>query len=92
VDLRADDHADPCAELSRLLDLHELFHGATAEEDRLAVDDELRAELDRLARAAGRADFDAWVGAENFENRVWRDGVDRQVVEILRAQAQRATP
>lgn len=27
VDLRADDHPDPCAELARLLDLHDLFAG-----------------------------------------------------------------
>lgn len=87
ADLRVDDHADPCTELARLLELHTLFFGVPAAEDRLAIDDALRDELEQLARRAGRGDFDAWVGAENFENRVWPDAVDRQVLEILRQQA-----
>jgi uncharacterized Ntn-hydrolase superfamily protein len=87
VDLRVDDHADPCAELERLLDLHALYYDQPAEEDRLALDADLRVEVDALARRAGRADFAAWVAAENFENRVWPDAVDRQVLQILRDRA-----
>ncbi|HET7328061.1 MAG TPA: DUF1028 domain-containing protein [Nocardioidaceae bacterium] len=92
VDLRVDDHADPCAELARLLDLHELFFGTTAEQDKVAIDQHLRDELERLAGRTGRDGFEAWVGAENFENRVWPDAIDRKVLEILRAQAGRSAP
>jgi uncharacterized Ntn-hydrolase superfamily protein len=87
VDLRVDDHADPCAELERLLDMHALYYDQPPEEDRLALNSSLRAELDALARHAGRADFAAWVAAENFENRVSPDAVDRRVLQILRDQA-----
>lgn len=92
MDLRVDDHADPCTELARLVDLHGLFFGVPDEADKLAIDDDLRAEIERLARQAGRDDFEAWVGAENFENRVWPNAVDRQVLEILRRQAGRPAP
>ena len=81
--------ADPCPELARLLDLHTLYFGATRVQDQVPLDQTLRAELDELARAVGRADLDAWVAAENFENRVSCDAVDRQVLEILRASAAR---
>src|SRR3712207_4665435 len=51
ADLRVDDHPDPCAELSRVLDLHELYLTASTEEEKVPVDDALRAEL---AERAGR--------------------------------------
>ncbi|PUA80586.1 DUF1028 domain-containing protein [Nocardioides currus] len=87
ADLRVDDHADPVAELIRLLDLSDLYLTASTEEEKVAVDDALRSELDDRARSAGRADFRAWVGAENYEMRVAEDltWVDRRVLEILRA-------
>lgn len=88
VDLRVDDHPDPVTELGRLLDLHEEFLTASSEAERIPVDEALRAELDDLARARGRADFLAWVGAENYEMRVdaavppqW---VDQRVLDRLR--------
>lgn len=87
ADLRVDDHPDPCSELARLLELHDLFFGVPSDDDRLPIDDTLRTVLEDLAQRAGRADFEAWVGAENFENRVWPDAVDRRVLEILRTQA-----
>jgi len=87
VDLRVDDHADPCDELARLLDVHGLYYDQPKPEDRVPLDDDLRAEVDELARRLGRSDFDAWVAAENFENRVWPDAVDRQILQILRDQA-----
>lgn len=85
VDLRVDDHAEPVAELERLLDLNDLYLTASAEEEKVPVDDELRVELDDRARQLGRADFAAWVGAENYEMRVGDDWVDERVLEILRA-------
>jgi uncharacterized Ntn-hydrolase superfamily protein len=86
VDLRVDDHPDPVGELRRLRDLHELYLTASTPEERLPVDGALRAELDARAVALGRADFAAWVGAENYEMRVADDlsWVDPRVLEIIR--------
>ena len=91
VDLRVDDHADPCAELERLLDLNDLYLTASKEEEKVPVDEALQAELDDRARKLGARDFTAWVGTENYEMRVDRDGdhpqwVDRRVLDILRQQ------
>lgn len=86
ADLRVDDHADPVTELIRLLDLNDLYLTAATDEEKVTIDDTLRAELDERARAAGRADFRAWVGAENYEMRVADDlsWLDQRVLEILR--------
>ena len=84
VDLRVDDHEDPCAELERLLDLNERYLTAPDEEDRTPLDDELRAELEAYAQRQGKDSFDAWVGAENLEMRVGEDWVDQQIIDIVR--------
>jgi uncharacterized Ntn-hydrolase superfamily protein len=84
VDLRVDDHADPCAELERLLDLNDLYLTASTDDEKVPLTPELRAELDDRARDAGRANFHAWVGAENLEMRVGDDWVDPKVLEIIR--------
>ncbi len=85
TDLRVDDHPDPCAELARLVDLHALYLTASTEEEKVPLDDALRAELDERARALGAADFDAWVGTENYEMRVGPDWVDTVVLDLIRA-------
>ncbi|HET7355547.1 MAG TPA: DUF1028 domain-containing protein [Nocardioidaceae bacterium] len=85
VDLRVDDHVRPVAELGRLLDLNDLYLTASTDEEQVPLDDDLRTELDDRARQLGRADFAAWVGAENYEMRVGDDWVDERVLEILRA-------
>jgi uncharacterized Ntn-hydrolase superfamily protein len=87
VDLRVDDHPDPCPELARLLDLHVLYNVPPDPDRLLPFTDDLRAEADDAARRLGHDDFDAWVGCENFENRAWPDKVDPQVLQILRGQA-----
>ena len=87
VDLRVDDHPQPCPELRRLLDLNDLYLTASTEEEKVAVTPELRTELDDRARALGHRDFDAWVGTENYEMRVGEDWVDEKVLAILRSQA-----
>lgn len=89
VDLRVDHHAEPCAELDRLLDLNELYLTASTEAEQVPVDADLRAELDGLARATGAADLLAWVGRENFEMRVADDGswIDEAVLARLRGTA-----
>lgn len=84
VDLRVDDHSDPCAELVRLLDLNDLYLTASTEEDKVPRTPELDAELDALSRRLGHDGFDAWVGSENYEMRVGPDFVDKLVLALLR--------
>ncbi len=89
ADLRVDDHPRPVEELGRLLRLHGLYLTASTEEEKVAVDDDLREELDRLARATGHDGFDAWVGSENWEMRVGPGWVDRAVLDLLRVEGRR---
>jgi uncharacterized Ntn-hydrolase superfamily protein len=98
VDLRVDDHAEPIAELARLLELHKLYFFEARPEDVLTVDATLGAEIAALLRAAGSvttsSTYDATTRAalvhfmhrENLEDRVRSDGtVDRQTLDYLRA-------
>ena len=87
ADLRVDDHPDPCSELSRLLGLHELYLTASTDEEKVPIDERLRAELDESAGRLGHPTFDAWVGTENYEMRVGPDWVDRRVLALLRGAA-----
>jgi uncharacterized Ntn-hydrolase superfamily protein len=81
VDLRVDDHQAPVDELSRLYEIHDLLFGQTPEDEWIAVDERLGAELrERLSGLGYRRDsledaFLAWAGTENLEERV--KGVDR---------------
>ncbi|KRA37400.1 MULTISPECIES: DUF1028 domain-containing protein [unclassified Nocardioides] len=86
VDLRVDDHETPIDELARLLDLHELYLTASTEDEKVVVDDALRAELETFAAAAGHRDFLAWVGTENYEMRVAPDlsWIDERVLAVVR--------
>jgi len=88
VDLRVDDHADPCAELERLLDLNEWYLTPPEEADREPLTDDVRAELEAFARREGQPSFAAWVGAENVEMRVGEDWIDRRVLDMARSSAQ----
>ncbi|HJR39798.1 MAG TPA: DUF1028 domain-containing protein [Nocardioidaceae bacterium] len=84
VDLRVDDHDQPCQELERLLDLNDLYLTASTDEEKVDVDDDLQQELDDRARKLGHHDFIAWVGTENFEMRVGPRWVDQKILQILR--------
>jgi uncharacterized Ntn-hydrolase superfamily protein len=84
VDLRVDDHPEPCVELERLLDLNEWYLTAPAETDRVPLDDALRAELEAFAQGLGRPSFEAWVGAENVEMRVGDDWIDTRLLSLIR--------
>lgn len=86
VDLRVDDHPDPVTELGRLLDLNDFYLSAPPEADRVTVTAELQVELDERARALGHADFDEWVGTNNYEMRVADDAswIDQRVLDIIR--------
>ena len=86
VDLRVDDHALPIPELTRLLDLNDLYLTASTDEEKVPVTPELEAELEEISTALGHRDFASWVGAENYEMRVAEDfsWIDEQIVDIIR--------
>lgn len=88
VDLRVDDHEDPCGELARLLDLNEWYLRPPDDADKVPLTDELRTELDAYAHTQGKESFDAWVGAENLEMRVGDDWIDQQVLSHVRTSGQ----
>lgn len=83
VDLRIDDHERPVEELRRLYGLHEALFGKTPNEDWLAIDDVLRAEIDERLAALGHATLEDWAGVENLEERV--DGSERIDPVVLAA-------
>lgn len=87
VDLRVDDHLAPLDELSRLLDLNELYLTASTDEEKVTVDDVLRHELTAFAVGQGHPDFPTWVGTENYEMRVAPDlvWIDQRILDIVRA-------
>ena len=96
VDLRADDHAQPVAEMWRLLDLHNLYFGRTAEAELLPLEGDLLDEVHQLLGQQGFAPSgpgaDAvsvalrdWAGVENLEERVRSTtAIDPVVVRVLR--------
>ena len=86
VDLRVDYHSTPIPELTRLLDLNDLYLTASTEEEKVPVTPELAEELEAFAQAQGARDFQAWVGTENYEMRVAADTswIDQQVLDIVR--------
>jgi uncharacterized Ntn-hydrolase superfamily protein len=86
VDLRVDEHTDPVTELSRLLDLNDLYLTASTPSEQVPVTDDLGAEIRRRVHELGHDDLHAWAGTENYEMRVDAGGtwIDQQVLEILR--------
>ena len=97
VDLRVDDHPEPIRELIRLHGLHTLYFGETRAEDVLAVEgnvrDEVEAALRRLGYLEGDdADYEAlldslsaFIRTENFEEREQERGyLDRAVLEFMK--------
>jgi uncharacterized Ntn-hydrolase superfamily protein len=89
VDLRVDDHADPVTELSRLLDLNDLYLTASTEAEQVPITPGLDSEIEDLVHRLGFADLNSWVGTENFEMRADPDGawIDEKVLEALRRAA-----
>ena len=84
ADLRVDDHPDPCTELGPLLELNRLYLTASSEEEKVRLDEGLRAELEERARSLGQPDLAAWVGSENYEMRVGLgDGLGDGWVDVL---------
>ncbi|MFI7065832.1 DUF1028 domain-containing protein [Kribbella sp. NPDC050124] len=99
IDLRVDDHQSPVAELTRLLDLHELYFGKPAPESLLPLEGDLAAEvathLQNLGypTAEGVADaLNTWASTENFEERLIPGKLDPVILTQLRHQAAETTP
>lgn len=95
VDLRVDDHPSPIAELSRILDLHQLYFSEMDPADRIEIDPPLDRELRRLLTksgdlGAGRSleqALAAYHSRENFEDRRPEGAaIDRRVLEHMRRQ------
>lgn len=93
IDLRVDDHPEPIEELARLLDLHRLYLERPREDEILAVDPELEAEIRETLTALGwvKTGGDVWdalsdyMGWQNLEERwVGRGRIDPRVLEYLR--------
>lgn len=99
LDYRVDDHVDPVARLGELLRLHELYFGHSAEAERVLLQGETLVKLQALTAklgyyqgalhgeldAATRAALEAFLGNENFEERVdLKAGkIDPPVLEYL---------
>ena len=89
ADLRVDDHADPVTELGRLLSEWEMYFGSP--EDVQPLEGELAEEVRARLAAEGyaAADLDValadWAGNANYEARLTPEGIDRRVLEALRA-------
>jgi uncharacterized Ntn-hydrolase superfamily protein len=85
VDLRVDDHEEPVTEIRRLYGLHQALFGITPRSQWIAVDDDLRAEIEERLGRLGYERLEDWAGVENLEERVdGIDAVDPVVLEALR--------
>ncbi|MFD0566307.1 putative peptidoglycan binding domain-containing protein [Kitasatospora saccharophila] len=82
-----DDHADPVAELRRLLAVHEVLHGASDPAELLPLEGELAAEVRELLGALGYDSLDRWAGLENLEGRLAEGRIDPVVLAHLRTAA-----
>lgn len=99
VDLRVDDHPEPIRELIRLRTLHTLYFGKTQPEDVVAVEGEVRRDVEMSLRRSGyleegadeRALLDAlsaFIRTENFEEREQERGyLDRAVLQYMRGKS-----
>ncbi|MBA3265336.1 MAG: DUF1028 domain-containing protein, partial [Nocardioidaceae bacterium] len=75
-DLRVDDHADPCAELGRLLALHHTYFDRPSDADLFPLEGELAAEVRAALDQLGFPDLDTWAGVDNYELRVVPGRID----------------
>jgi uncharacterized Ntn-hydrolase superfamily protein len=101
VDLRIDDHPDPCTELGRLLALHRLYFSKPTAEDLVTIDAavlaEIRSRLSTIGYRVGSADvydevtrgsLETFAGWENLEERLVEGALlDRHILEALRARS-----
>uniref|UniRef100_UPI000E3D2606 DUF1028 domain-containing protein n=1 Tax=Allorhizocola rhizosphaerae TaxID=1872709 RepID=UPI000E3D2606 len=93
VDLRVDDHTDPCGELARLLDVHSLLFDRADPATLLPLEGELADEVRALLRVESDLD-DAladWAGVENLEERLVPGKIDPLVLDHLRRSVEERT-
>lgn len=96
IDLRVDDHPDPIKELIRIYQLHQLYFGTTKNENVLAIEGEVRAEIVHHMDRLGFIDEEhvddetlhqgltSFIHVENFEGRELEKGkIDREVLDYL---------
>lgn len=102
VNLRIDDCPEPLPELGRLLGLHHLYFGVTSAADKISIDEALAREFQTMIGRLGYYDgaidgnwddatqtaFRAFVGTENFEERVDVPGrtIDPPALDYIRKQ------
>ncbi len=98
LDLRADDHPTPIAELKRLLELHRLYLDKADPADVMAIDEPLARELQTILAQRGypvgapgvwdettQAAFREFCGVENLEERLQAGAfIDAVVLKFLR--------
>jgi uncharacterized Ntn-hydrolase superfamily protein len=84
VDLRADEHPAPVAELHRMLDLHRLYFGSPDPASLLALEGSLAEEVAERLGKLGYQSLDDWAGVENFEERMVPGAIDPLVLDQLR--------
>ncbi len=100
LDLRVDDHPHPIAELGKLLQLHQIFLGSTAPEQKIAIEAPLAREFQTLLLRLGyyqgavsgdwddatQLAFTQFIGRENLEDRVDIPGrfIDPPALEYIR--------
>ena len=96
VDLRVDDHPEPIRELIRLRSLHTLYFGETRPEDVVAVDGDVKGEVETSLRRLGYLEagtddevlldsLSVFIRTENFEEREQKRGyLDRAVLEFMK--------
>jgi len=93
LDYRVDDHEDPVPRLGELLEMHELYFGKSAEENRMEIKGKVLRQVTEILDQAGylkngkgfSAAFNEFIGNENFEERAdpqakW---VDEPVLKYL---------
>lgn len=85
VDLRVDDAPDPVPELSRLLDLHDLYFGRPDPAALLPLEGELAREVAERLDRLGFAGLEDWAGFANLEERLAPAAIDPVVLEQLRS-------
>lgn len=93
LDYRVDDHEDPVIKLGELLEMHELYFGKSAEQDRVVIKDEVLQQVIGLLSRAGYLkngkgfvdSFAEFIGNENFEERADPQGkwIDGPVLKFL---------
>jgi uncharacterized Ntn-hydrolase superfamily protein len=89
VDLRVDDHADPVAELGRLLDLHTLYFERPDPDSCPVLEDGLADHVRTLLAAKGYRGDDLekslsdWASVENLEERMVPGRIDELVLQQL---------